>query len=133
MKTVGFYSTSNLRHFEDHCLLECDTLYFGRQIPDYTHNIPENTFMVTAVSLSHPLWFYGPFGPWPLFSFLILYTVCRIPWKGISASQGRYLHTEQHKHKINALRQPCLRWDSNPRPQCSSCRRWFMQWTARPL
>jgi hypothetical protein len=29
--------------------------------------------------------------------------------RGISTSQGRYLHTEQHKH-------PCLEWDTNPRP-----------------
>jgi hypothetical protein len=31
------------------------------------------------------------------FNFLILYTVGRTPWTGISPSQGRYLHTEQHK------------------------------------
>jgi hypothetical protein len=30
-------------------------------------------------------------------SFLILYTVGRTPWTGISPSQGRYLHTE-HRH-----------------------------------
>jgi hypothetical protein len=34
---------------------------------------------------------------------------------GISPSQGRYLHTGQHKHRINAHRHPCLEWDSNPR------------------
>jgi hypothetical protein len=33
----------------------------------------------------------------------------------ISPSQGRYLHTGQHKHSINANRHPCLEWDSNPR------------------
>jgi hypothetical protein len=27
---------------------------------------------------------------------------------GISPSQGRYLHTEQHKHRINAYIHPCL-------------------------
>jgi hypothetical protein len=36
-------------------------------------------------------------GPWPLFEFLNLYTVGRTPWTGGSPSQGRYLHTEQHK------------------------------------
>jgi hypothetical protein len=72
------------------------------------------------------------FGPWLLFSFLILYKVGRTPWTGISPSQGRYLHTEQHKHRINAHRHPCLEWDSNPRSQCSSGRREFMPWTARP-
>jgi hypothetical protein len=36
------------------------------------------------------------------FSFLILYTVGRTPWTRISLSQGLYLYTEQHKHRINA-------------------------------
>jgi hypothetical protein len=44
--------------------------------------------------------------------------------RGIRPSQGRYLHTEQHKHRINAHRhQYRLEWDSKPRPQCSSGRR----------
>jgi 2-C-methyl-D-erythritol 4-phosphate cytidylyltransferase/2-C-methyl-D-erythritol 2,4-cyclodiphosphate synthase len=33
--------------------------------------------------------------------------------------------TEQHKHRINAYRHPCLEWNSNPQPQCSSGRRRF--------
>jgi hypothetical protein len=64
------------------------------------------------------------------FSFLILYIVGRTSWTEISRSQGRYLHTELHKHRINAHRHPCLEWDSNPRSQCSShC---IMHQTARP-
>jgi hypothetical protein len=59
-------------------------------------------------------------GPWPLFSFLILYTVCRLLGRGISPSQGHYLHTEQHKHRIKAHRHPCLERYSNPRSQRSS-------------
>jgi hypothetical protein len=56
-------------------------------------------------------------GSWPLFSFLILYTLGRTPWMGgIIASQGHYLYTEQHKHRINAYRHPCLKWDSNQQP-----------------
>jgi hypothetical protein len=43
--------------------------------------------------------------------------------RGISLSQGRYLHTGQHKHRINAHTHPCLKWDSNPRSQCLSRRR----------
>jgi hypothetical protein len=46
--------------------------------------------------------------------------------RGISPSQGRYLHMEQHKHRINAHRHPCLEWDSKPRLQCSSGRRLFV-------
>jgi hypothetical protein len=57
------------------------------------------------------------------FSFSIFYTVDMIPWLGISPSQGRYLPTERHKHRINAHRHPCLKWDSSPRSQCLSGRR----------
>jgi hypothetical protein len=35
-------------------------------------------------------------------SFLILYTVVGLFGWGINPLQGRYLHTEQHKHRINA-------------------------------
>jgi hypothetical protein len=47
------------------------------------------------------LWLYSPFGPWPLFQFRNLYIVGRTLGRVISPSQGRYLHTEQHKHRIN--------------------------------
>jgi hypothetical protein len=47
-------------------------------------------------------------GPWPFFSFLILYTVGRTPRTGDQPSLGRYLHTEQHKYRIKAHRHPCL-------------------------
>jgi hypothetical protein len=67
------------------------------------------------------------------FSFLILYTIDRTPWTGIRPSQGRYLHKQQHKHRINAYRHPCLEWDSNPRSQRSSERRQFIPQTVRPL
>lgn len=33
----------------------------------------------------------------------------------ISPSQGHYLHTGQHKHRIKAHRHPYLKWDSNSR------------------
>jgi hypothetical protein len=59
-------------------------------------------------------------------SFLILYKVSRTLGRGISLSQGRYLHTEQHEHRINTHRHPCLELDSNPRSQRSSERRYFM-------
>jgi hypothetical protein len=51
--------------------------------------------------------------------------------RGIRQSQGRYLHTGQHKHRINAHRHPCLERDSNTRFQRSSRRRRFMPlWSA---
>jgi hypothetical protein len=48
------------------------------------------------------------------FSFFIPYTFGRTPWMEISPSQGRYLHTGQHKHRINAHRYPCLEWGLEP-------------------
>jgi hypothetical protein len=41
-------------------------------------------------------------GPWPIFQFLNPIHSARTPWTVISPWQGIYLHTEQHKHKINA-------------------------------
>jgi hypothetical protein len=42
-------------------------------------------------------------GPWPLFSVSWSYTQSvGLLGRGISPSQGRYLHTEQHKNRINA-------------------------------
>jgi hypothetical protein len=42
-------------------------------------------------------------GPWPLLQFRnIFYTDGRTPWRVISPSQDHYLHTGQHKHRINA-------------------------------
>jgi hypothetical protein len=43
--------------------------------------------------------------------------------RGISPSKGRYIHTEQYKHRMNVHRHPYLEWDSNPRSQLSSERR----------
>jgi hypothetical protein len=45
---------------------------------------------------------------------IFFYTDCRTPWTGISPSQGRYLHTMQHKHRINAHTDISLELDSNP-------------------
>jgi hypothetical protein len=67
------------------------------------------------------------FGPWPPFQFFCLFTQSvGLLERGISPSQGRYLQTENHKHRINARRHPFLEWDSNPRSQCFSGRRHFM-------
>jgi hypothetical protein len=72
-------------------------------------------------------------GHWPLFQFLDPIQSVGLLWRGISSSQGRYLHTEQHKQRIKAHRHPCLEWDWKPRSQRSSERRQFMPQTARPL
>jgi hypothetical protein len=44
-------------------------------------------------------------GPDLFFSFVIFFTqMVGLHGRGISPSQGRYLHTGQHKHRINAHR-----------------------------
>jgi hypothetical protein len=53
-----------------------------------------------------------------LFSFLIYTQSVGLLGRGISPSQGGYLHTEQHKHRINAHKHPFLEWDPNRRPHC---------------
>jgi hypothetical protein len=51
-----------------------------------------------CVSLS--LWLYSPCGSWPLFSFLIYTQSVGLLGRGISPSQGRYLHrTTQTQNK----------------------------------
>jgi hypothetical protein len=80
-----------------------------------------------------PLCLYSSLNLGRFFSFLNLYTVHKTPGRGISLSQGRYLHREQHKCRINGPRYPYLEWDSNLRLQCSRGRRRFMPYTARPL
>jgi hypothetical protein len=60
------------------------------------------------------------------FSFFIHTQSVGLLGRGISPSQGRYLHTGQQKHRINAYGHPCLKWDSNPRSQCLSGRKQFI-------
>jgi hypothetical protein len=90
-------------------------------LPDYTVLDPDQHYIdILSMALQ-------PFvGPWPLFNFLISYTVGKLLGREKRPSQGRYLHTVQHKHRINAHRHPCLKWDSNLRSQCSSGRRQFI-------
>jgi hypothetical protein len=46
---------------------------------------------------------YSPLGPWPLifFSFMIILQTVGLLRRVISLSQGLYLNTGQHKHRIN--------------------------------
>jgi hypothetical protein len=56
-------------------------------------------------------------------------TVRRTLGRMISLVARPYLHTEQHKHRKNAGRHSCCEWDSNPRSQCSSGRRYFVRYS----
>jgi hypothetical protein len=82
-------------------------------IPLLSHKDRQNITFLPFICL----WFYSPLLGFDLFfQFLDLsYTVSRILGRGISLSQGRYLHTGQSKHRINAHRYPCLKLDWNPR------------------
>jgi hypothetical protein len=55
--------------------------------------------------------------PWPLFSFLILYTVSTTPWTGFQpVVRPLPAHSAtQTQNKRTHYRHPCLEWDSNPR------------------
>jgi hypothetical protein len=57
------------------------------------------------------------------FSFLIIFTVGTTPWTGDQSLVRPLPYTEQYKHRINAHRHLCLKWDSNPRSQYLSERR----------
>jgi hypothetical protein len=67
-------------------------------------------------------------GPWPLFSFLIVYAVGRNTWTGDQlVARPLCLHTEQHKHRINAHTYIHPSSGIQPHdPQCSSGRRLLM-------
>jgi hypothetical protein len=75
-------------------------------------------FIYSSVSLQHFV------EPWPFLQFRNFFTqTVGLLGREISLSQGRYLNTGQHKHRIKTHRHPCLEWDSNPRSQRSSQRR----------
>ena len=65
-----------------------------------------------------------PLDPGRFSSSLILCTVSRTPWTGISPSQSR--RTQNTDHTRNTYRHPCLVWGLNPRPPCWRGRRWVM-------
>jgi hypothetical protein len=72
--------------------------------------------------------------PWPLFSFLMLYTVGRTPWSS-DQPVARPLPTNRATQTENRRkhRHPRLQWDSNPRSQLLSERRQFIPQTARTI
>jgi hypothetical protein len=87
-------------------------------------SVSEVLAIIYVENLSIYLWLYSPYGPWPLFQFLNLYTDGRTPWTGDQPT-----NTPHNTNRINAQRHPCFEWDSNPRFQCSSGRSRLM----RPL
>jgi hypothetical protein len=71
---------------------------------DKKKNLRERSIsQLSDLSFIHQ-WLYSPLlGPGIFFSFLIFFThTVGLLGRGISPSKGRYLHTGQHKHTINA-------------------------------
>jgi hypothetical protein len=60
--------------------------------------------------------------------FLIISQTVGLLRRGIGPSQGRYLHTGQHKHRKTHThtKHPCPEWYSNPRSRLPSERRLCM-------
>jgi hypothetical protein len=86
------------------------------------HNLSISLSVSLSLSIYLYLWLYSPCGPCRFFSFFIYTQSVGLLGRGISPSQGRYLHTEEHKHNkrkhIHAL--------SGNWTNCFSRRRWFM-------
>jgi hypothetical protein len=58
-------------------------------------------------------WLYSPLWPWPLlFSFMIILLAVGLLGRVINSSQGLYLTTGRHKHRINTythqISMPCM-------------------------
>jgi hypothetical protein len=71
-------------------------------------------------TVSMYLWLYSPLLDLGLFFSVSLSFIQSVGLLGLGIpSQGRYLHIEQHKRRINAYRHPCLKCDSSPRSLCS--------------
>jgi hypothetical protein len=86
------------------------------QIRQHTHIYIYNTYYYQ--------WLYIPLlGLGRSLSFFILYRVGGLLGRGISPAQGRYLHTGQHKCRINAHKHPYFEWDSNTQSRYLSARR----------
>jgi hypothetical protein len=70
--------------------------------------------VVSASTFFH--WLYSTLGPWPLlFSFMIILQTAGLLGRVISSSQGLYLNTGHHKHRINTYTHqtsmPCVGYE----------------------
>jgi hypothetical protein len=96
--------------------------FHNRQILELNNICVADTPVAISLAIAlEPLWTLAAFSVSWFFTQSVGFL-----GRGISPSQGRYLHSEQHKHKINSHRYPCCEWDSDPRSQCSSRRRRLM-------
>jgi hypothetical protein len=105
LKTILFISQNTTFRRLDFILCDTVTIIFRVWVSSKSSYLIWNPLLL--VTPTPNTWQYLQFHPsihpqplWALpffFQFLNPYTVGRTPWTGISPSQGRYLHTEQHK------------------------------------
>jgi hypothetical protein len=99
-------------------------------VPILSYNSPVHTilpyFYKMYTHVHTYIWLYSPLlGLGPFFSFLILYTVGRTLWTSDKPVTWP-LPTHRITQTQNEGKHPCPEWDSKPRSQSSSGRRWFM-------
>jgi hypothetical protein len=80
---------------------KCFCVYYGKYKLSFNVNIIIN---ICIFNLFIHQWLYSPLLGLGLFFRLVIYFTHKVGLYGqvISPSQGRYLHTGQHKHRINA-------------------------------
>jgi hypothetical protein len=95
-------------------------LYQPRMVDEYAAVCAMRIGRGNRTSFSHQ-WLYSPLlVPDLFFSFVIFFRqTVGLLGRVISTSQGRCIHTGEHKYtsRINAQRHTCLKWDSNPKSQ----------------
>jgi hypothetical protein len=76
---------------------------------DPEYDVIKHVKFVSLIIVHVYLWLHSRFfGPWPIFSFLILYTVCRTPWTGDQSvasplpTHRKNAHTDTHS--LNGIR-----------------------------
>jgi hypothetical protein len=121
--------------YHRHGPLECPwKIHFMTHAPrchqwfDAGHPCIGKSTVITFHSFIHQWLYSALLVPGLFFSFVIIFTKSvGLLGRVISRSQGRYLHTGQHKHGINAHTDiQTFEWDSNPLSQRSSELRQFM-------
>jgi hypothetical protein len=92
------FTLSDRRRKDNICELTCD-----KYSPNVTLRYSCFSSALQIHSFIH-VWFYSPLlGPGLFFTVVIIFTqTARLLRRVISPSQGRYLYTGQHKHRINA-------------------------------
>jgi hypothetical protein len=89
------------------CIILYCIFYFASKAVDSEFSETNHTEILNwppqkRISFIHQ-WLYSPLlGSGLFFSFVIFTLTAGLLERVISASQGRYLHTRQHKHRINA-------------------------------